>query len=72
MYTNWINGGVLQESILLAEIVDATGIVLQKEQWAQAKGQFSKYVSLENLPAGTYWVRIQTPQGLQAQKVVKQ
>jgi endoglucanase len=68
----WINGSVLQESILLAEIVDATGNVLQKEQWVQAKGQFSKYVLLENLPAGTYWVRIQTPQGVQTQKVVKQ
>lgn len=67
----WINGGVLEETALLVEIIDAKGSVLQKEKWVQAKGLFSKYVSLDKLPAGTYWIRLQTPTGIPTQKIVK-
>jgi hypothetical protein len=67
----WANGSVKEESLLVIFIVDASGIILQKEQWTQPAGEFSKYVSIEKLPAGTYWVRMQTPDGMKTEKIVK-
>lgn len=68
----WVNSGVVEESPVAIEVMNANGAVLHKEQWVQAKGEFSKYVSLEKLPAGTYWIRMLLPNEQKTQRIVKQ
>ena len=53
-------------------IFDAAGILVKKENWQLSAGNFSKTLSVEDLPAGNYWLQAAGARNTKWIKLVKQ
>jgi hypothetical protein len=53
------------------EVVDIRGAVLLRERW-QVRGSYSRMLSLENLPAGAYFIRVSDGGREQTGRVIKE
>jgi hypothetical protein len=68
----YVNGSLLQDERINLHIVTTEGVTIHKEDWLLQKGVFSKYISIEKLPAGIYWVKMITRHGETVEKIIKQ
>jgi endoglucanase len=67
-----ISGYAAADDMMVASIFDAKGRAVWKEQWRQSRGNYSKTITVNILPAGMYWVQVSGQQTHQRIKVFKQ
>lgn len=58
--------------LLAVKIFDPSGKLLTSESWQQAKGNYSRSISVRNLPAGMYWIQVSDKENSTQVKIIKQ
>ncbi len=58
--------------VLQLRIMDTGGQLLRQERWQQPAGNYSKSVSIGQLPKGIYWLQVSWAEKTQKLKLVKQ
>ena len=53
-----ITGFHAQVGVIIAGLYDVKGSMMITQKWQQPSGNFSKTISIENLPNGIYWLKI--------------
>jgi endoglucanase len=66
-----LSGYVVSSGLLELKIVDVSGKLLQQEKWQQPKGNYSRNVSIGNLPSGIYWLQVTGEEKSNRIKLVK-
>jgi hypothetical protein len=66
-----INGYTASDDKLSVSIFDAEGKSLRKEQWHQMRGNYSKTIAVNDLPAGMYSVQVAGKETSHRIKIIK-
>jgi hypothetical protein len=66
-----INGYTASDDKLSVSIFDAEGKSLRKEQWHQTRGNYSKTIAVNDLPAGMYSVQVAGKETSHRIKIIK-
>ncbi|MEP6725020.1 MAG: T9SS type A sorting domain-containing protein, partial [Bacteroidota bacterium] len=66
-----ISGYTTASQLVELKLMDVSGKLLLQEKWQQASGNYSRNVSINNLPAGIYWLQIDAVAKSKRIKLVK-
>ena len=70
----WLEIGLPRTGSVRAQLIDANGVVLQTvldRRYTAGTHRISLQESLRTLPSGTYWVRLQLPEGIRMLRLAR-
>jgi endoglucanase len=66
-----LSGYAANDVLLNIKIMDVSGKLLWQDKWQQPKGNYSRNISIGNLPAGIYWLQVDGGEKTNKIKLVK-
>jgi endoglucanase len=66
-----LSGYAAASHLLELKMIDVSGKLLLQEKWQQTSGNYSRNISISNLPSGIYWLQIDGAEKSKRIKMVK-